>query len=583
MGYEYKTISDLVKDINEVNLQIQSLGNNVQTNIAQLYGDNRQIFQASTNSNRWKDGYYDKAGVLHEPDSERTQKYLDCIQNPDTELTITIENSDKNTSLYYTVTIHAYNKDELILYKYYAAYCSDEVVLTYPVPANTTAVKISTRTFDTEETDETGTTTKKQRLKTTIRGTRRIYSITNAKSDIQMISSDIRMIQNRLPLIPAYWDDALNTVKNKVLAHDLLMKSGDRFFFVTDPHWRSQTNKMSSNIISELADYFQIKLCLIGGDLVASKITEQQEGYKQIANYIRSFKNNSLRLFATTGNHDLYNIDILSQEQIYTAMMSQMENFCITTGNLKGAYYDNMSKKIRYIQFQHDTKIDNSVDDTLRTWLTDKCTNLPDANGWAIVLLSHVYWNNGQTPAYSQRWVKFFLRLKQYGAPIAVWLVGHTHLDQHAFVSVTTDENNNETINEEPFSTDSSITKLLVVSTTTDNVSPSQTSFWKLSNNPDDPYQDWGEYDETQTQGIRKSNRQNSSPYESAFDLIHLDTIQKKIYFTRIGGWFTGQKPKKDATTSPEPLTGDRAYNYDTGQILVYETGEPLPPQTNTP
>lgn len=399
----------------------------------------------------------------------------------------------------------------------------------------------------------------------------RLLYRTYGDASCKLIITEQPHIADTDQVIPYYWDQALQQVKEKVLKRDLNLESGDRFFFITDPHWRSQENKMSSNIISELANHFRTKLCLIGGDLVASTISNAQVGYEEIANYIRSFKNHSLRLFATAGNHDVIRTNILSETQVYNAMMKQMEDFCVTTGNLQGAYYDNLSRKVRYIQFRNNSLNDISGNTNLQQWLTDKCINLPDDTGWSIVLLSHAYWDNGVSTSNSQAWAKFFLRLKQNGAPIALWLVGHTHLDCHAVVSIRTTVDNGITteIFDENTSSNTNVTKLLIVSTTTDNVSPAQTDYWNEQNGQ---IQHWSVTDKTPTT-ISKSNRADNTDKECAFDFIHLDTANKKVYFTRIGGWFTGVPPESINGTSKEPLSGDRAYNYETGAELNYETG----------
>lgn len=358
------------------------------------------------------------------------------------------------------------------------------------------------------------------------------------------VSSSEQTVEPQTSTIPTYWDNALTEVKNKVLKHDLMIPTGDRFFFVTDPHWKAQTNKMSSKIISELADYLRIYLCLLGGDMVKKNTTTSENGYNEIANYIRSFQNPALRLFATAGNHDLQSP--ITPPQTYNAMMRQMETFCETTGNLLGAVYDNKSQKVRYIQFQHASASNGenyAIPQSRKDWLTAKCvTELTDAvtkriDGWTVVVMCHCYWNNGVVPTSSQAWAEFLMELKDEGAPIALWLVGHTHIDQHTVLE------------------SSQGNKLLVVCSTTDNVSTGQI-------------------------GSAGYVRADDTDTEAAFDIVHLDTTNKKVYFTRVGGWFIGPNDTQAVPPKVQPKTGDRAFNYQTGDPIDYETGDSLAQQT---
>ena len=352
-----------------------------------------------------------------------------------------------------------------------------------------------------------------------------LYQVTApiAVGDRLADETNIRPVKSQNSRIPAYWNDMIASVKTKVRDRDIALKTGDRFFFITDPHWKAQANKVSSDIISELADYFRADLCLLGGDMVKADTGSSENGYTEIADYIRSFRNPSLRLFATAGNHD--RMDPITDRQVYNAMMRQMETFCETTGDLLGAVYDNKSQKVRYIQFQHATPSDSetyTISDARKAWMREKCTGLP--TGWTIVVMCHAYWNNDIIPQSTQRWSEFLIGLKDEGAPIALWLVGHCHKDQYDVINGAS-------------------TKLLVVSTTTDNVSEAQTGTM-----------------EKDGETVPISNRENGTDKEAAFDFVHLDTTDKKVYFTRIGGWFK--------TAGEQPVTGDRAFNYETGTVL---------------
>lgn len=327
-------------------------------------------------------------------------------------------------------------------------------------------------------------------------------------------------IRTKLSDIPNYWQSNLDNIRSKIITRDLSLTTGDRFFFITDPHWRSQKNKMSSRLISKISEEFDIGLCLIGGDIVASTSASAEDGYQELQKYVRSFKNPTLKLFATIGNHDVVN-DIPTTQQAYNVLMKRTEQFAITSTDGLGSYYDNPSQRIRYIQFKYTGH--ENFSESIANWITSACQSTP--TGYTIIVMSHSYWSGENCtgiPDASVNYANHLLGLKHSGANIALWLVGHCHIDQST--TVTLNDGN-------------SSTKLLIVSATTDNVSSGQ----------------------VELSGYARANNSNT---ESAFDIVHIDTTNTKIYFTRVGGWFAG--------AGDQPTIGDRAFDYSTGQPITY-------------
>lgn len=330
--------------------------------------------------------------------------------------------------------------------------------------------------------------------------------------------------------LPDYWQSALDTVRGKIRTRDLNLTKGDRFFFVTDPHWSAQANKSSSALIGTLSDEFRIRLCLMGGDVVRATPASAAAGYNEMANYLRSFKNRAVKILPTAGNHDLRSD---SAAQVYNALMRQAEDFAHTSGSLTGTYYDNESAKVRYISFNYPAS--KVFDEDVADWVGARCNEVPRDDGWAIVVMCHAYWDGAAeegeggtlVPNSSIAWGNHLLALKANGAPIALWLVGHCHIDQHAVLD------------------NGSGTKLLVVSTMTDNVSSGQT-------------------------GLPGYARADGTDTESAFDVIHLDTAAEKVYLTRVGGWFIGPNDDQAIPPKVQPVTGDRAFDYATGAPISY-------------
>ena len=379
----------------------------------------------------------------------------------------------------------------------------------YTPPAGAVYVRLLRRTFDLETNWSMSCSVKTAAVLDTC----------------QALETRVGALETR---IPEYWGTALNSVRAKIRTRDLALEKGDRFFFVTDPHFAAQKNKMSPALISALSDEFQIRLCLMGGDYIKATAASAAAGYEELANYVRAFRNPALRFLATIGNHDVRKAgtpktQVVSDAGIYNTMMRNTETFARTTGDLTGAYWDNDSSKVRYIQFLYPAS--KEYDEDVAAWVEARCDEVPKDDGWAIVVMCHSYWDgqseDGEggalTPNSSIQWANHLLSLKAARDPIALWLVGHNHLDKYAKL-------------------ESGDTRLLVVSTTTDNVSTGQI-------------------------GLDGYARADDTDTEAAFDVIHLDTENHTVHFTRVGGWFVG------AGTQPD--TGDRAFDYDAAEPLT--------------
>ena len=305
------------------------------------------------------------------------------------------------------------------------------------------------------------------------------------------IDPEVKHIIKENRYFPSYWDstvDDLVTFYNKTIMPTIA--SGDQFIFVTDQHWESNAQN-SSALIDYIAERAGITLVLSGGDIVKSNNATQGGAYEEIRAYMKSFRNKSLRIFATLGNHDANSVAqsdssaILPIEGQYNAMIKEQEAWMNTGGSAYCNYYDNVSQKIRYIQFWYTA--DSGYSETVANILTETMRNTPD--DYTIVLLSHAYWMNSDTVAPGGvAYANLILdTMDEIEATVAVWLVGHVHQDKTD--RLTSDGGKS----------------LLIVSTTTDSCGQNSLNMPKYTNK------------------------------EQAFDWVILDTAQKRIIMARFG------------------------------------------------
>ena len=289
---------------------------------------------------------------------------------------------------------------------------------------------------------------------------------------------------------PSYWNDVVDTVIDTHIGHMLEMKTGDQFVFITDPHWDSNA-KNSSPIIDYIGEQTGIDLVINGGDVLKSNDATQLLAYDEIKRYLASYRNDHLRLFSSIGNHDRNGVAqadptaILPIEAQYNAMIKPEEAWLNTDGTAYCNVYDNTSQKIRYIQFFYtaDSEYIEDVDNRLKAAMRSTPSD------YTIVLISHAYWNQGVVPQAAAAYANSILTvMDEITAKVAIWLVGHNHVDTDTTLTST----GGKTLN--------------IVSTMTD----------AYGQNPST----------TMTKGTTS---------EQAFDVIALNTETETVYMTRVG------------------------------------------------
>ena len=314
---------------------------------------------------------------------------------------------------------------------------------------------------------------------------------------------DQLVLQNRLNiLLPDYWANYIKDKINIVKLRDLdILNQGDSFIFITDAHW-DQNAHHSPALIKYIINNTSVSKVSYGGDILNSNLTKNAA----ICN-IRAFLNNftDIDFLPVYGNHD-YNpycgasdktTGYLNENELYSIILKKFDK--LTNMNGKRYYYrDNESTKFRYIYL--DTCCENYnnlkiVNDTeQKTWLANTLTNTQ--SDYNIIIFCHKFFsigNNGEgvtidssTGGVVQNIIN--TNYSNISATFVAVICGHSHRDYY-----TTDSTNGYPI----------------ICTSTDD--------WQRSEMYGGPVMTAG------------------TTTEQCFDVVHIDTINRKLYFTRIG------------------------------------------------
>lgn len=305
------------------------------------------------------------------------------------------------------------------------------------------------------------------------------------------VPQTIKDYANNPKYYPDYWDSAVESAISSVKAGLLDLESGDSFIFITDQHWKSNA-KNSSPIIDYIANKTGIYNVFVGGDIVATNNATNSGAMGEIMDYLGSFRNKDIRLFATLGNHDANSVAqsvteaILTTEQQYNSLIKPEEKWLDTEGIALCNIYDNKSQKMRYIQFFYTA--DNSYIEEVADKLRSALISTP--SDYTVVLMSHAYWTNGIVPTASTQYANLILGIiDDIDADVPLWIVGHCHTDDTVVLTSTNNKN------------------LRVVSTTTDC----------YKQNPASPSMTVG------------------TTTEQAFDIYQIDTTNRTINIIRVG------------------------------------------------
>ena len=306
---------------------------------------------------------------------------------------------------------------------------------------------------------------------------------------------------------PAFYDsyiaDRIETVKSKDC---LISNSGDSFVFITDMH--DQNNYYSPLLAKKICDSTSVKRIIYGGDY------ENEPSSKESAVSLLTTRRNKCMVkedvIFLRGNHDTnpYGTGQLTAGEFYSIFDKHIEKHINTNKNTY-FYNDNESQKIRYIFI--DSGEDGSISDVQKNWIK---TNTEKLNSdWTVIVFMHhgIYTDDKDNRTN----IKFYPSitstkeaLANVRCNIACIICGHTHID----LSDTSG-------------------KYPIICTTCD------------------------------AHGVQASiassdNRDVNTINEQAFDVFHIDTNNKKIYVTRIGGGENNVIETKNYSLN------DREFNY---------------------
>ena len=326
-----------------------------------------------------------------------------------------------------------------------------------------------------------------------------VYDTTGVKNSLRL-----DLIEKGYPsFYDSYILDRIENIKSKDI---LIGNSGDSFTFITDLH--DQNNYYSPFLAKKIYDNTSVKKIVYGGDYI------NEPSSKKTALLSLSDRRNKCMVkddvIFLRGNHDTnpYGTGQLTVGEFYSIFDRHIEKYINTNKNTY-FYYDNESQKIRYIFV--DSGVDGTISDTQKNWIKVNTENL--SAEWTIVVFMHhgiytdVKDDRTNIKAYSSlTTVKQVL--SNVAAKIACIICGHSHIDL------------SDTSGAYP-----------IICTTCD------------------------------AHGIQAStsssdNRDVGTINEQAFDVFHIDTSNKKIYVTRIGGG------KNNVISTLNYTLNDREFSY---------------------
>lgn len=308
-----------------------------------------------------------------------------------------------------------------------------------------------------------------------------VYDTTGVKNSLRL-----DLIENGKGY-PSFYDSyILDRIENIKYKDILIGNSGDSFTFITDLH--DQNNYYSPFLAKKIYDNTSVKKIVYGGDYI------NEPSSKETALSLLSDRRNKCMVkddvIVLRGNHDTnpYGTGQLTVGEFYSIFDKHIEKHINTNKNTY-FYYDNESQKIRYIFV--DSGVDGTISDTQKNWIKVNTENL--SAEWTIVVFMHhgiytdVKDDRTNIKAYSSlTTVKQVLA--NVTAKIACIICGHIHIDL------------SDTSGAYP-----------IICTTCDAHG-------------------------VQASSMSSDNRDVGTINEQAFDVFHIDTANKKVYATRIGG-----------------------------------------------
>lgn len=333
-----------------------------------------------------------------------------------------------------------------------------------------------------------------------------VFDTTAMKNSLRLKSTEERLdlIENSYPAFyDSYIVDRIESIKSKDI---LIGNNGDSFVFITDMH--DQNNYYSPLLAKKICDSTSVKRIIYGGDY------ENEQSSKESAVSLLTTRRNKCMVkddvIFLRGNHDTnpYGTGQLTVGEFYSIFDKHIEKHINTNKNTY-FYNDNESQKIRYIYV--DSGVNGSISDVQKNWIKINTGNLN--SDWTVVVFMHhgIYTDTKDDRTNIKAYPSLTSvkeALANVSCKIACIICGHTHID----LSDTSG-------------------KYPIICTTCDAHG-------------------------IQASSMSSDNRDANTINEQAFDVFHIDTANKKVYVTRIGG---GQY---NVITDGNLTLNDREFSY---------------------
>lgn len=326
-------------------------------------------------------------------------------------------------------------------------------------------------------------------------------------------------------VVPHYYVDHLESkIAELNAASDNSPLNGDSFIFVTDYH--VQVNERNSAaLIGQIMNKTGTGFVVFGGD--AQDYEHTFAGAVEMNNRFKTdYKHIWPGMFNVIGNHEFnahYATEqdssmVLSYAQAYGFFDKQTEYRFGAHDDYGDFYVDNSAQKIRYFFISCAARV--AIEDNQRYWLFSEFEKVPD--GWYIIVFSHLtfkYVTGDPTkifvPAGPNNIASCMTKLNNqsthttgghtydftnsHATAIAI-IGGHTHYDASTEYEYLSDIDGN------PIDWQ----YVPIIATTTDAIYRQQDNTGALVRTP-------------------------GTATEQAFDVVHVDITNRKLYFTRIG------------------------------------------------
>ena len=339
----------------------------------------------------------------------------------------------------------------------------------------------------------------------------RVNPVHTVDQEINVSYKDEKSIESRVEniedKIPSFYENYLDNRISTIQENDLLIgNNGDSFIFITDLH--NENNYYSPKLAHEICKKTSVDRIIYGGDYI-----NEPSSKNDAINYLTTRRNKCLvstDVIFLRGNHDTnpYGTGQLTISEFYSIFDKHIEKNINTNKNTY-FYENNISQKIRY--FYLDSGVDGVIETEQKNWLKAKAEELDQT--WTIVVFVHhgIYTDAKDDRTSIKNYPSLTIikeSLAGSTAKVACVICGHAHID-----------------------IEDTSGKYPIICTTCDAHG-------------------------VQSNSASSDDRTVGTITEQAFDVFHIDTFNKKIYVTRIGGGKNNIRNGSDYTLN------DREFSY---------------------